>query len=163
MNFRGQPDTLDELNAQTYLANLLAFMDLDLARTFGSGEKVILSVASESVGKFVLNLYAQAWNISKWTPDLLGKAMVDLKNRTGGCAELVNASEDEIALNVTRCEFGNDLIRELRGSLCQVCASVFGAMAKSSGIAAALELPTWESSIAGGSEQCLVVTRLTTG
>jgi hypothetical protein len=161
MNFLGQPESLEELNAQTYLANLLAFMDLDLVRTFGSGEKVILNVASESIGKFVLSLYAKAWKVSKWTPELLGKAMVDLKNRTGGRAELANASGDKIVLNVTRCEFGNDLIREVRGSLCQVCASVYGAMAKSSGIAPSQELPKWESSIASGSEQCVVVTSLT--
>ncbi len=91
-----------------------------LGKETGFWGKVLMSHSSESLGKYVLNLYARAWRVSTGTPRLLGKAMADLKNRIGGHARLVSVSDDKIALEVTGCEFGNERIKESRGSLCKV-------------------------------------------
>lgn len=151
---------LDELTMVNYLVDTLSSMSVDLDRKFGTGAKVILKEASESMGAHVLGLYTSAWKVDKWTPELLGRAIVDLKAKLGGRAELVNATNEKVVLKATMCEFGDDWIRESGGLACVICAGVAGAMVKASGLSSTNEVPVWETSIADGSPNCTVVAKL---
>ncbi len=63
----------------------------------------------------MIRLYGNEWNISKWTPQLLAKAMIDFNKRIGGLGKLRHAGGDEILMEITTCPFGNQEIRKLGG------------------------------------------------
>ena len=152
--------TLSDVSLQTFMFHVLNSTAVEAENFFGTGMSVVFLQATQLLGKQVIDLYSKEWNLSPWTPELLGKAAVDLVWRLGGSARLVSFSPDAFTVEMTKSPFGDENIRATQGRLCEYVWDVFPAMATASKLADKLLRVDHPACIGRGDDKCTLVTRL---
>jgi len=151
---------LSDVSLPTFMFHVLNSTAVEAENLFGTGTSVVFLQATQLLGRQVTDLYSKAWNVSQWTPELLGKAAVDLVGRLGGSARLVSCSPDAFTIEMTKSPFGDENIRLTNGRLCEFVWDVFPAMAMASKLAGKLLRVDHPTCIGMGDDKCTLVTRL---
>jgi DNA-binding response OmpR family regulator len=152
--------TLSDVGLQTFMFHVLNSTAMEAENLFGTGSSVVFLQATQLLGRQVINLYTKEWNPSPWTPELLGKAAVDLVVRLGGSARLASFSPDAITIEMSKSPFGDENMKATQGRLCEFVWDVFPAMATASKLADKLLRVNHTTCIGRGDEKCTLVTRL---
>jgi hypothetical protein len=152
--------TLSDISLQTFMFHVLNSTSVETENLFGSGSAVVFLHATQLMGNQVVDLYGKEWNVSRWTPELLGKAAVDIVGRMGGRAGMVSSSPDDVTIEITKSPFGDENIIATEGRLCGFVWNVFPAMAKASKLASELLRVDHPMCIGRGDRRCVLSTRL---
>jgi DNA-binding response OmpR family regulator len=152
--------TLSDVSLPTFMFHVLNSTAVEAENLFGTGTAFVFLQATRMLGKQVIDLYSAEWNLSQWTPELLGKAAVNLVGRLGGAARLVSFSPDSFTVEMTKSPFGEENIRATKGRLCEFVWNVFPAMATASELADKLLRVDHPTCIGRGDDKCTLVTRL---
>jgi CheY-like chemotaxis protein len=152
--------TLTDVSLPTFMFHILNSTAVETENLFGTGTAFVFLQATQLLGKQVIDLYTKDWNPSQWTPELLGKAAVDLVKRLGGSARLVSFSPDAITVEMTKSPFGDENIKVTNGRLCEFVWNVFPAMAVATKLADKLLRVDHPTCIGVGDDKCTLVTRL---
>ena len=152
--------TLSDVSLPTFMFQVLNSTAVETENLFGTGTGFVFLQATGLLGRQVIDLYSKEWNLSKWTPELLGKAAVDLVKRLGGSARLDSSSPDAFTVEMTKSPFGDENIRLTNGRLCEFVWNVFPAMATASKLADKLLRVDHPKCIGKGDDKCTLVTRL---
>jgi twitching motility two-component system response regulator PilH len=152
--------TLSDVSLPTFMFHVLNSTAVEAENLFGTGTAFVFLQATRMLGKQMVDLYSAEWNLSQWTPELLGKAAVNLVGRLGGVARLVSFSPDSFTVEMTKSPFGEENIRATKGRLCEFVWNVFPAMATASKLADKLLRVDHPTCIGRGDDKCTLVTRL---
>jgi DNA-binding response OmpR family regulator len=152
--------TISDVSLPTFMFHVLNSTAVEAENLFGTGTAFVFLQATQMLGKQVIDLYSKEWDLSQWTPELLGKAAVNLILRLGGTARLVSFSPDELTVEMTKSPFGEENIRLTNGRLCEFVWNVFPAMATASKLADKLLRVDHPTCIGKGDDKCTLVTRL---
>jgi len=152
--------TLSDVSLPTFMFHVLNSTAVEAENLFGTGTAFVFLQATQLLGKQVIDLYSTEWNLSQWSPELLGKAAVNLVGRLGGTARLVSFSPDAFTVEMTKSPFGEENIRVTNGRLCEFVWNVFPAMANASKLADKLLRVDHPTCIGRGDDKCTLVTRL---
>jgi DNA-binding response OmpR family regulator len=152
--------TLSDVSLPTFMFHVLNSTAVEAENLFGTGTAFVFLQATQMLGKQIIDLYSTDWSVSQWTPELLGKAAVNLVGRLGGTARLVSASPDAFTVEMAESPFGEENIRLTNGRLCEFVWNVFPAMATASKLADKLLRVDHPTCIGRGDDKCTLVTRL---
>jgi len=152
--------TLSDVSLPTFMFHVLNSTAVEAENLFGTGTAFVFLQATQMLGKQIIDLYSAEWNLSQWTPELLGKAAVNLVGRLGGTAGLVSFSPDAFTVEMAKSPFGQENIRVTNGRLCEFVWNVFPAMATASKLADKLLRVDHPTCIGRGDAKCTLITRL---
>jgi hypothetical protein len=152
--------SLSDVSLPTFMFHVLNSTAVEAENLFGAGTAFVFLQATQLLGKQVVDLYSKEWNVSQWTPELLGKAAANLVGRLGGTAGLVSFSPEVFTVEMTTSPFGEENIKLTNGRLCEFVWNVFPAMAAASKLADKLLRVDHPTCIGRGDDKCTLVTRL---
>jgi DNA-binding response OmpR family regulator len=152
--------TLSDVSLQTFMFHVLNSAAMQIENLFGPGSAVVFLHATKLMGDQVIDLYAKEWGISRWTPELLGKAAVDLVERMGGSARLAASAPDLVTIEITKNPFGDENVVLTEGRLCEFVWNVFPAMAAAAKLTGELVRVDHPACIGRGDDKCVLITRL---
>jgi DNA-binding response OmpR family regulator len=152
--------TLSDVSLETFMFHVLNSTAVEAENLFGTGTAFVFLQATRLLGKQIIDLCSTEWYISKWTPELLGKAAVDFVGRLGGTARLVSFSPETFTVEMEKSPFGEENIRVTNGRLCEFVWNVFPAMATASKLSDKLVRVDHPTCIGRGDDKCTLVTRL---
>lgn len=152
--------TLSDVSLPTFMFHMLNSTAVQSENLFGTGAAFVFLEATRLAGKQVIDLYSQEWGVSEWTPELLGKAAVDLVGRVGGSAKVIAWSPESFTLEITKSPFGVENMRATQGRLCEFLWDLFPAMATASKLAKDLTRADHPTCIGKGDDKCTLVTKL---
>jgi twitching motility two-component system response regulator PilH len=152
--------TLSDVSLPTFMFHVLNSTAVEAENLFGTGTAFVFLQATQMLGKQIVDLYSTEWNLSEWTPELLGEAAANLVGRLGGTAKLVSSSPEAFTVEMAKSPFGEENIRLTNGRLCEFVWNVFPAMATASKLADKLLRVDHPTCIGRGDDKCTLVTRL---
>jgi CheY-like chemotaxis protein len=152
--------TLSDVSLPTFMFHILNSTVVEAENLFGTGTAVVFLQATQMLGRQIIELYSTEWNLSQWSPELLGKAAANLVGRLGGTARLVSFSPDAFTVEMAKSPFGEENIRATNGRLCEFVWNVFPAMATAPKLAEKLLRVDHPTCIGRGDAKCTLITRL---
>ncbi len=142
----------DYLGFDDFFIDAARYMDF---RGIGSeADGAAIGFSPEYSARKVIEGYERRWGVTRWTPELLARAMVEFKERVGGEAEATSVESGALEITQSWCEFGEPRGNSYQGNMCSVCRGVLAAIARDSGLGRADCVPEPLSTIAKGSPMC---------
>jgi len=152
-------ENLSELDRRSFTTCQIASIAMTCRKLFSEQvSEVLFKTFAKAFAKRLIELYSCDWKVKSWTPQLLADALGDLERRIDGECNVEVANGSKIIIRVTRCPFGDDLVKSTGGSLCQIEKHLSGAMVESASIP--VRRLTLDTSIGRGDNSCLIVIEL---
>lgn len=147
-------DLQRESEFEGFMLDVMRHLVIEMEAPGANGTGVALRLSPSYRGERMLEECAKRWDVKRWTPLLLARALADIKGRFGGSAGVVSIGPDFIEMAQTKCEFGEPRDSRYRGNLCGVCSAVLSSITGASGIVDPERSPEVATTIAQGSRAC---------